>query len=83
MEGLRFHPHPEGWGLPASSFPILQVKKALPASADLMAWCPPIEDQGELGSCTANAGVGLFEYFERKASGTHIDASHLFLYKGY
>ena len=25
-KGLRFHPHPEGWGLPASSFAILQVK---------------------------------------------------------
>ncbi|MCX6678138.1 MAG: hypothetical protein NTU95_09365 [Methanothrix sp.] len=25
-KGLRIHPHPEGWGLPASSFAILQVK---------------------------------------------------------
>ena len=40
-----------------------------------------MEDQGTLGSCTANAGVGLVEYFERKAFGRHIDASRLFLYK--
>jgi len=53
----------------------------LPASADLRQWCSPIEDQGQLGSCTANAGVGLFEFFERKAFGNHIDASRLFLYK--
>jgi C1A family cysteine protease len=53
----------------------------LPNSVDLRAWCSPIEDQGSLGSCTANAGVGLLEYFERKAFGKHIDASRLFLYK--
>jgi C1A family cysteine protease len=54
---------------------------ALPASVDLRKWCPPIEDQGVIGSCTAHAGVGLVEYFERKAFGTHIEASRLFLYK--
>jgi C1A family cysteine protease len=51
------------------------------AYVDLTEWCPPIEDQGQLGSCTANAGVALLEYFERRASGRHIDASRLFLYK--
>jgi len=49
--------------------------------ADLRQWCSPIEDQGALGSCTANAGVGMVEYFERRAFGQHIDASRLFLYK--
>jgi C1A family cysteine protease len=53
----------------------------LPASADLRAWCSPVEDQRKLGSCTANAGVGVIEYYERKAFGRHIDASRLFLYK--
>ena len=55
--------------------------KALPASVDLRVWCSPIEDQGALGSCTANAGVGVVEYFERRAFGLHLDASRLFLYK--
>ena len=55
--------------------------KALPTSVDLRAWCSPIEDQGALGSCTANAGVGVVEYFERRAFGRHLDASRLFLYK--
>jgi C1A family cysteine protease len=54
---------------------------ALPATVDLRADCPPIENQGGIGSCTANAGVGLLEYFERKAFGKHLDASRLFLYK--
>ena len=56
-------------------------KTSLPDSVDLKEWCSPIEDQGELGSCTAQAGVALVEYFERRAFGKHIDASRLFLYK--
>jgi C1A family cysteine protease len=61
---------------------VLDVEgSSLPGSIDLRKWCSPIEDQGMLGSCTAHAGVGLVEYFERKAFGKHIDASRLFLYK--
>jgi C1A family cysteine protease len=56
-------------------------KVSLPDSADLRFFCSPIEDQKKLGSCTAQAGVALVEYFERKAFGRHIDASRLFLYK--
>lgn len=54
---------------------------ALPNSVDLRRWCSPIEDQGELGSCTAHAGVGMVEYYEKRAFGKHIEASRLFLYK--
>lgn len=60
---------------------VLTAPASLPAAVSLRPWFPPIEDQGSLGSCTANAGVGIVEYFERRAFGTHIDASRLFLYK--
>ena len=54
---------------------------AQPTKADLRQWCSPVEDQGQIGSCTANAGAGMLEYFQRRAFGIHLDASRLFLYK--
>jgi C1A family cysteine protease len=58
-----------------------QPTAKLSDKVDLRDGFSPIEDQGSLGSCTANAGVGLLEYFERGASGKSLDASRLFLYK--
>ncbi len=57
------------------------TKAAVPKSVDLRQWCSPIEDQRALGSCTAQAGVGIMEYCENRAFGHYIDASRLFLYK--
>jgi C1A family cysteine protease len=51
------------------------------SKVDLREWCSPIRDQGPLGSCTANAGTGLVEYFENRAFGHHTDVSRRFLYK--
>lgn len=65
----------------AKSSLLKKVAKVLPASVDLRGFCSPIEDQKSLGSCTAHAGVGMLEYFERRAFGKHLDASRLFLYK--
>lgn len=52
---------------------------ARPKKVDLRPGCSPIEDQGDLGSCTANAIVGALEYLEWKA-GNHTDLSRLFVY---
>ena len=55
----------------------------LPATGtvDLRPGCSPIEDQGRLGSCTAQSVVGLMEYLMGRAGMDHIDGSRLFVYK--
>ncbi len=40
-----------------------------------------VENQGELGSCTANAVIGMIEYLIRLQASTNIELSRLFLYK--
>lgn len=54
--------------------------KKLPASVDLRAGCSPVENQGQLGSCTANALVGNLEFLEVKAGKPVADLSRLFVY---
>jgi C1A family cysteine protease len=53
----------------------------LAASVDLRPWFSAVENQGNLGSCTAHAGVGIVEYCENRAYGRHIEGSRLFVYK--
>lgn len=52
-----------------------------PAAVDLRQWCSPIENQKNLGSCTAHAAVGIVEYFQRRAFSKHLEGSRLFVYK--
>ncbi len=59
----------------------LNFTSDVPEKVDLRSLCSPVEDQENIGSCTANAGVGLIEYFENKAYNKFLDASRLFLYK--
>jgi C1A family cysteine protease len=42
--------------------------------------CSPVENQGQLGSCTANALVGSLEYLEKQAGHAPADLSRLFVY---
>ena len=51
------------------------------SSVDLRSYCSPVEDQGTIGSCTAQAVIGLVEYLERRTKGEYLDASRRFLYK--
>ncbi|KAF9113766.1 hypothetical protein BGX30_006826, partial [Mortierella sp. GBA39] len=36
--------------------------QSLPSSVDLRPGCPPVYDQGEIGSCTANAIAAAFAF---------------------
>lgn len=53
---------------------------ALPARVSLVKTCPDIEDQGPLGSCTANAATSAMEMLYRKLGKPNPDLSRLFLY---
>jgi C1A family cysteine protease len=52
----------------------------LPPLVDLRPQCPPIYDQGELGSCTANAIAAAFEFELLKAKLPDFTPSRLFIY---
>jgi len=56
----------------------------IPNIVDLRSHCSPVFDQGELGSCTANALCGALEYLENKDRDLEINGfaslSRLFLY---
>lgn len=54
----------------------------IPDQIDLRPGCSPVEDQGELGSCTAHAIVGALEYDENKQREQPIRLSRLFVYYG-
>src|ERR1700730_2202214 len=53
---------------------------ALPPSADLTSSCPPVYDQGQLGSCTANAIGAAIEFDRLKQKLPDIVPSRLFIY---
>lgn len=52
----------------------------LPPRVDLRPFLSPVENQGQVGSCTANALAGAYEYLIRRHSGDQGDVSRLFLY---
>jgi C1A family cysteine protease len=57
-----------------------RVIAALPTSVDLRSNCPPVYDQGQLGSCTANAIAGAIEFDQIKQGKTPFTPSRLFIY---
>ncbi len=52
-----------------------------PVSKDLRQWDTPIMNQGNLGSCTANAVCGMVQFFQNHAFGKYVPLSRLYLYK--
>lgn len=61
--------------------PYIPTKDPLADIVDLRKWASPVEDQGQLGSCTSNALVGGYELITNRDEPTQfIDLSRLFVY---
>lgn len=78
------HARPYGWrpSLPDVRDHKFKVTRAvrLPAVVDLRPKCPPVYDQGNLGSCTANAAAAAFDFDRMKQGETLVQPSRLFIY---
>jgi len=59
---------------------LVRLPVGLSSKVDLRKYCTAIVDQGNLGSCTANALAGLIGYFIKKSTGKEFAASRLFTY---
>jgi len=74
-----------GWkpGLPSQRFPMYSPRveaEALPPLVDMRESCPKVYDQGQLGSCTANAWAGMVEFLLLKQRLPDFTPSRLFIY---
>ena len=58
----------------------LTTPLSLPPAVDLRPYCPPIKDQGPLGSCTANGLTSCLEFLDIKGKKPVKLLSRLFLY---
>ncbi|HVZ95513.1 MAG TPA: C1 family peptidase [Chitinophagaceae bacterium] len=58
----------------------IQIIKKLPPKVDLRSKCPKVYNQGALGSCTANALAGAYEFVRKKQRLKDFMPSRLFLY---
>jgi C1A family cysteine protease len=58
----------------------MQVVTSLPTKVDLSSQCPAVYDQGQLGSCTANAIAGAIEFDLMKEKKKDFMPSRLFIY---
>src|SRR5438067_608577 len=57
-----------------------EVVTQLPPKVDLRSECPEVYDQGQLGSCSANAIGGALEFDQMHQKETTFTPSRLFIY---
>jgi C1A family cysteine protease len=62
------------------SAPLNMFPQGVPPGVDLRGHCPPVYDQGQLGSCTANAIAGAIEFERKKQNLSDFVPSRLFIY---
>ena len=60
--------------------PIHSFPQGLPPLVDLRPQCPPVYDQGQLGSCTANGIAAAIEFEQKKQGKKAFTPSRLFIY---
>lgn len=58
----------------------IRPRLRLPKEINLARYCSSVEDQGQLGSCTANALAGNLEFIDNRLDSTYTDVSRLFIY---
>ena len=86
MQKQENTPHKMGWlpDLPDQRDVMyaapMAVTLQLPAVVDLRNQCPPVYDQGQLGSCTANSLAGAYEFDLKKEQKPDYVPSRLFIY---
>ncbi len=73
---VRDRPDPRDRELPLSKLKTY----FLPSFSDLSEWCSKVEDQEDIGSCTANASTSALEFLYKKSGRPQPDFSRLFLY---
>ncbi|MGZ3884364.1 MAG: C1 family peptidase [Bacteroidia bacterium] len=56
------------------------ITTKLPSSVDLRKLCPPVYDQGQLGSCTANSIAAAVQFEQMKQKKKSFVPSRLFIY---
>lgn len=64
----------------AYAAPLMRFPEGLPPSTDLRAECPPVYNQGDLGSCTGNAIAAAIEFDQKKQGAKEFTPSRLFIY---
>jgi len=55
--------------------------QAMPPMKDNRQFCTEVNDQGDLGSCTANAGCSMYEFLNKRHKKKYTKLSRRFLYK--
>ena len=82
---MKSKPYSYGWvpDIPDGRdylYSAIRPRLRLAAAVDLRAGCSPVENQGQLGSCTANALAGNLEFLDDHIDHTYEDVSRLFIY---
>ena len=58
----------------------IRPRLRLPGTVNLARFCSAVEDQGNLGSCTAQALAGNLEFLDNRLDSLYSDVSRLFIY---